>query len=439
MQRNEAERSADVIVVGAGLAGLSAVRELEAAGLSCQVAEAQGRAGGRVRSSTGENGYPIEEGAQFLNQDMTGLVELVHEAGMELMVSSEGATAGLGASGVIGTDDWLGAMDEAWPDLVSYAGYQSGRPDRSVAELIQEITSDAKGAALMKSSLCELLCHELSDISAQGVLEIYARYDSQREDGECQVTGPLATVVARLVDGLLRVPHYHTAAMAVSRVAGPGGDAFDVATSHGAYRAGAVILAVPPVAAREIELPPPLADEVCAALESYIPGAMIKTTFVYRDAYWRQPADWHGGQPIREVVCIDPMGVTLTDTSRVGEDEARLTMFTGGGRAPDLAQLAQAERQSDAIDLLGQAFDDGKARQPIEMTDTVWVQHPWCGGGYNAHIRFGGMPDAAARLRGVEGRVLFACSEIAERFPSYMEGALDAGRSCAARLLRLLR
>ena len=114
--------TADVIVIGAELAGLSATRELEAAGLSCQVLEAQETPGGRVRSSVGENGHPMEDGAQFLNRDMSALVELVHEAGLELVAGgAEGETAGLGSRGFIEADTWLNELGDAWPGLVSYA------------------------------------------------------------------------------------------------------------------------------------------------------------------------------------------------------------------------------------------------------------------------------------------------------------------------------
>ncbi|WP_010627585.1 FAD-dependent oxidoreductase [Halomonas sp. KM-1] len=438
MQLERDGETVDVIVVGAGLAGLSAARELEAAGLSCQVLEAQETPGGRVRSSVGENGHPMEDGAQFLNRDMTALVELVHEAGLELVAGgAEGETAGLGSRGFIEADTWLNELSDAWPGLVSSAGLRSGRSDRTVTELIRKVTADPQGLALMQSSLCELLCHAPSELSAQAVLGIFARYDSAREDGEYQVAGSLDALVAWLAEGLSRAPRYDTAVTAVTRGAADGKGGFDVITPTGAYRAAVgVILAVPPLAAREIELPPPLADELRPALESFVPGAMVKTTLVYRRAFWRQPSGWGRAAPLSEIVCLEPMGTTLMDTTKPGEESARLTLFTGGHRARDLALADRGERRAYAIEMLAGIFGEDEAGQPLDFTDAVWVQHPWCGGGYNAHVRFGGLPDAAARLRQVEGGLQFACSEIAERFPGYMEGALSAGKSAAARLIR---
>jgi monoamine oxidase len=426
----------DAIVVGAGLAGLSAARELEAAGLSCQVLEAQETPGGRVRSSVGENGRPMEDGAQFLNRDMSALVELVHEAGLELVAGgAEGETAGLGSRGFLEADTWLNELSDAWPGLVSSAGLRSGRPDRTVTELIRKVTGDPNGLALMQSSLCELLCHAPSELSAQAVLEIFARYDSEREDGEYQVAGSLDTLVACLAEGLSRAPRYDTA---VTRVAEDEKGGFGVITPGGVHRAAGVILAVPPLAAREIELPQPLADELRPALESFVPGAMVKTTLVYRRAFWRQPSGWGRQAPLSEIVCLEPVGTTLMDTTKPGEESARLTLFTGGQRARDLALAGRAERRAYAIEMLVGIFGGDEAGQPLDFADAVWVQHPWCGGGYNAHVRFGGLPDAAERLRQVEGELQFACSEIAERFPGYMEGALGAGKSAAARLIRAL-
>lgn len=50
---------AEVVVVGAGLAGLSAARRLAAAGLDVVVPEGRDRVGGRTRSSTSTRGQII--------------------------------------------------------------------------------------------------------------------------------------------------------------------------------------------------------------------------------------------------------------------------------------------------------------------------------------------------------------------------------------------
>ena len=70
-----ASRSAEVLVVGAGLAGLSAAITLESAGVDVMVIEASDRAGGRIASDV-INGFICDRGFQLINAKYPALQEL---------------------------------------------------------------------------------------------------------------------------------------------------------------------------------------------------------------------------------------------------------------------------------------------------------------------------------------------------------------------------
>jgi monoamine oxidase len=82
--------SADVVVVGAGAAGLAAARTLARAGLSVELLEAQDRVGGRILSLPDVNGYPIELGAEFVHGRPAATLALAREAGSAIV---EGAAS----------------------------------------------------------------------------------------------------------------------------------------------------------------------------------------------------------------------------------------------------------------------------------------------------------------------------------------------------------
>jgi monoamine oxidase len=71
----------DVIVIGAGMAGLAAARTLAEAGLGVTLVEARNRVGGRIYTVPGED-FPIELGAEFIHGLPDDLIHLVEEAGL---------------------------------------------------------------------------------------------------------------------------------------------------------------------------------------------------------------------------------------------------------------------------------------------------------------------------------------------------------------------
>ncbi len=73
----------DVLIIGAGLAGLSAARELQKQGLSYRLLEGRDRVGGRVWTTTLANGTQVDLGAQWLAPSQTEMHDLCREFGLE--------------------------------------------------------------------------------------------------------------------------------------------------------------------------------------------------------------------------------------------------------------------------------------------------------------------------------------------------------------------
>ena len=70
------ELTRDVVVIGAGAAGLTAANELKKAGLSVAVLEARDRAGGRLWTDT-IDGAMLEIGGQWVSPDQEALIETI--------------------------------------------------------------------------------------------------------------------------------------------------------------------------------------------------------------------------------------------------------------------------------------------------------------------------------------------------------------------------
>ena len=79
----------DVIIIGAGVAGISAARALKALGLSAVILEARDRIGGRALTETGTLGRAFDRGPYWLHNKATNpLVPLARQAGVGLLESS---------------------------------------------------------------------------------------------------------------------------------------------------------------------------------------------------------------------------------------------------------------------------------------------------------------------------------------------------------------
>src|SRR5947207_14014848 len=76
-------READVAIVGAGLAGLTAARELRAAGFAPVVLEARDRVGGRTLNEPLGDGQVVEVGGQWIGPTQDRMAELAREMGDE--------------------------------------------------------------------------------------------------------------------------------------------------------------------------------------------------------------------------------------------------------------------------------------------------------------------------------------------------------------------
>jgi monoamine oxidase len=159
----------EVVIIGAGVAGLTAARDLSAAGARVLVLEARDRLGGRVMTHHTAGG-PVELGAEFVHGAVSETMEVVREAGLRLREVGRGAprpTAGRARAPdyfsamdrLLGLAS-LGAADETFQQLVDRAdveptikaqalrlveGYHAADPARiSVQSLIRNTAADER-------------------------------------------------------------------------------------------------------------------------------------------------------------------------------------------------------------------------------------------------------------------------------------------------------
>ncbi|KGA95948.1 hypothetical protein AJ85_19620 [Alkalihalobacillus alcalophilus ATCC 27647 = CGMCC 1.3604] len=374
----------DVIIVGAGLAGLSAAKILKEKGINYKVIEANSRPGGKVFSSysTERPGY-FELGAQFLNKDMTEMVELIKRSGMEILETdvTEDAVE-IDEIKKISVDS---IIEEVEKDLF----IQIDQKDERLFELYKKRIKDNHIQKIISSYHSELFNINPKNLSSKALLDAKEKYLSTQSDLTHQASGPLNHLVLSLEKISKDKIVYDEPVNEVLETE----KGYKIRSVNHEYTSDAVILAIPPTAASRLTYSPNLNHHFEKALYSYSDGAIIKMTWAYKKPFWHEYVVEGELKRLKGVIYTESQGVSVIDSSKVG-DESRLTMFIGADIAKRLAMKSKAQRIEYALERLHDVFGE-VARNYLDMEECVWVNDPYCGGGYSAKVHFNGLYNAA--------------------------------------------
>lgn len=417
-----ASKKPQTIVVGAGLAGLAAANTLHNKGIDYKVIEASNRSGGKVLSDRPNSDFVFELGPQFVNKDMTKMARMIEASGMEMKETVMPDHA-------ISISSMNQEVDTNLIDFDTRLEAWDGQVDERLSALYDRFFDDEGVKKIISSNHTELLNINPDHVSARALKGINARYQSEMSDLTHQSSGPLNQVIAYLEKNIAGNISYNEPVQQVLET----NEGYTITTSAGEYEAASVIIAVAPTVASRISYSPNLEDQYREALNSYTDGAIIKASWVYKQPFWHNHLVNSEKKRIQEVIYTDPTGVAVMDSSKKGEDH-RLTMFIGAEEAKKLDQEGEERQRQIATQLLTGLFGD-QAKNYEAMALSAWVNHPYCGGGYGASVHFGGETDAANTLREPFHQFAFACSEIAEAFPNFMEGAVRSGQYAVNRIL----
>ncbi|BAN51058.1 hypothetical protein PCA10_53260 [Metapseudomonas resinovorans NBRC 106553] len=422
-------KQVDLLVVGGGAAGLSAALTAERRGLSCQVLEAQERLGGRLWSIRSDaDAMWVDLGGQLVNGDMSRVLRIARDAGLHLA-----PVAGTGAVKTVLADDRvyrdLARNSEGWmdmlltPELVARAQAATSAP--TLSEVLDWLNLDQQEAQLIRSTICEMFGHPAEALDGLGAILETQTFRSQRSDIEFQFRRGFSGIIEQLASSLRQAPLLQTPVHAISRH----GERIIARTDAGEWSAAHLVIAVPPPVVRHIQLDLDDVDShLTAALDSFVGGELIKFILTFDTPFWRYTG--LSGQ----VEYLEPAGLNLVDGSLDDGSHPRLVAFLGGPLARQWAGQSAGWRRQALLDLMAKAFGE-QVYQVRSVHEGNWVDHRWCAGAYNSHIRAGGMSDACEYLASWGKGIAFAGAEYAASYRGFVEGALDSGEKAVLRLL----
>lgn len=441
----------DVVIVGAGFAGLTAAERLAGLGHSVRVLEGRDRVGGRSFSGA-VAGVPVDFGATWVATRHTAIHALARRMGCRTAPQyREGSNliwlAGKRRSytGTIPILSFMGLIDMArtqralnrlvdaidvdapWHspqadqlDAISFEEWLDQRNVHRHTRALMTVVAKVQWGCLPGDVS---MLHVLKTIKAAGGLDHMLDVENgQQEERIVETTQEIAKRLAATLGDRLRLA---TPALAIAQH----DSGVTVTTTAGEIRASHAIVAVPPAMRATIDFTPPLPVPAAGVTRTTPMGVLSKAFVAYERPFWRKHA-------LSGEALTDTGAAFITfDVSPSPDGPGVLMVFCDprcfDGFAPQDRQRMVLEK---VVDLFGP-----EAAQPIDYVDHCWGLEAFSPGGPNPAIGPFATTTYGRVMAEPHGRVHWAGTEIAGQWSGSMNGAVLSGERAADAVASLLK
>ncbi len=431
---------ADVIVVGAGFAGLKAAQELVARGRSVIMLEANDRVGGRAKR--GElAGRVIDPGCQWIGVHHDVLIAEGKRLGIETYPQY---TAGKTILQIAGkTAEFTGTAPRLHIVALLELALVQRRWEREMKTVPAAAPWQAPRAeewdamtldSWIRKHVWTKTAREFARLFPRAAWAVEARQvsylwflDSLRSgEGMEQLMGVEGGILDRKFKGGMQQVAQRLAEELGDRVVlgaraekiVQDSSGVRVFTPKGEFTARHIIVAVPPGPASRIVYAPHLPAARDGLQQRMAMGNIVKVNIAYASAFWREKG--YSGQI---VTADDVLGVVMDDVQDTGAPT--LICFIEGRHALALNGAGAEARKGKVIASLVKFFGP-EAAHPLAYHDCDWSDDP-SNHGYVGHMGPGVMTRYGHALREPCGRIHWASTETSTEWAGYIEGAMRSG------------
>ena len=428
-------RKSDVIVIGAGVAGLAATRALRERGVRAEVLEARDRIGGRILTHRDARApAPIELGAEFIHGSAPETMAIVREAGL-LAVDVPDDHRELRGHRRIPSPDFWSRLEHIMSRM------KTGRdPDRSFHEFLA--TSPGGRRFARDRALARLYVENFHAADALRISErALANGGSPHGDPAEQRTGRVLDGYDHVPEWLTRKPHDSVRLRSIVKHIDWEPGSVHVDTSNGSYAGRAAIITLP-IGVLQARPGDPGAVSIHPAISTHDDALALVTTgpvtrivMLFREEFWRKGklaklGFIHSSDPdVPAFWTLAPLRAPM------------MVAWAGGRRGAALALLGADERRDRAIAAAARTFGLARAKLASLLVDSWthnWEDDPFSRGAYSYPL-VGGWKAGEMLTRPIRGTLYIAGeATVNEADSGTVHGAIRSGLRAAKQVARRL-